>query len=66
MFACFVCALLDFCAQEFYEKSIAREPGEIIVECTSYASINVNPWEEAVINMEEIGPRHPMQTHVTS
>ena len=39
MFAQFVCALLSFCAQEFPYKSKTREPGEIIVEFTSYAYI---------------------------
>ena len=32
----FVCALLSFCAREFPAKSETREPGKIIVECTSY------------------------------
>ena len=36
MFASFVCALLSFCAREFHVKSETREPGKIIVECTSY------------------------------
>ena len=37
MSACFVCALLSFCAREFPEKYETQEPGKIIVECTSYA-----------------------------
>ena len=32
----FGCALLSFCACKFPEKSKTLEPGEIIMECTSY------------------------------
>ena len=38
MFARFVCALLSFCACEFPAKFDTQEPGEIIVECTSYTN----------------------------
>ena len=36
MFALFFCDLLNFCALEFPTKEEAREPREIIMECTSY------------------------------
>ena len=36
MFARFVCALVSFLACEYPKKSETWEPGEIIVECTSY------------------------------
>ena len=36
MFAHFVCALLSFSARKFTAKSKTQEPGEIIVERTSY------------------------------
>ena len=39
IFARFVCALLSFFARKFPTKSETREPGEIIVECTSYIYI---------------------------
>ena len=38
MFACLVCALLNFCAREFPAKSKTQEPGKIIMECTLYES----------------------------
>ena len=39
MFACFVCTLLSFLAREFPAKSETREPGENIMECTSYTKL---------------------------
>ena len=36
MFACFVCDLLSFFVREFPAKSETQEPGEIIVELTTY------------------------------
>ena len=52
MISRFVCALLIFCAREFPEKSETREPGEVIVECTSYflelklkkPGVNIPKW----------------------
>ena len=38
IFARFVCSLLSFRTRKFPAKSETREPGEIIVERTSYAN----------------------------
>ena len=36
MFDCVICALLSFHTHKVPVKSKTREPGKIIVECTSY------------------------------
>ena len=38
MFSRFICALLSFCARNVPAKYETQEPGEIIVELTSYVT----------------------------
>ena len=38
MSACFVCALLSSCSHEFPTKPETQEPGQIIVERTTYTT----------------------------
>ena len=49
IFTCLVCDLLNFHAREFPSKSETQDPGEIIVECTSYGLLEILKVTEFVL-----------------